>query len=147
MRNMRQNCHLRIRAGLACLAVLGSLVLQGAGADSETNTVLIAEDFESYGDSSAMRKFWTTGTGEMLAPAPGGGQAAQHDGGDVNRHGNLLIMPDEAHDVVLTADLYDFATNTDKRVTVALRNTNGASLEFGLHTANSYVVRVSGFSS
>jgi len=112
-----------------------------------TSRILIADDFESYTNTASLRAVWTNGTGELLTNAPGGGQAVLHDGDDTNRKGGFSITPDESHNIVLSADFYDFATNTDKRVTLSLRNVAGESLDIGIVGSTIYSVRAVGYAA
>jgi hypothetical protein len=108
--------------------------------------ILIDDDFESYTNTGHLRAIWPGGTGELLTNAPGGGQAVLHDGADMNRKGGFSLTADETHNIVLSADFYDFATNTDKRVTLSLRNAAGESLDIGIVGSAIYCVRAVGYS-
>jgi hypothetical protein len=117
--------------------------LQAAAADSR---VILMEDFEGYANSDALRAIWTGGTATLETNAPGGGKAALHDGGTPNNFSGLYARPDAEHNLLFSADIYDSATNRDKRVTVMLKHANDASLEFGYVPKSSpYQVKVSGF--
>ncbi len=94
--------------------------------------VIFEEDFERYTNTAAMRAAWLQGAGELELRAPGGGQAAGHSGGDANRRGGFSVLPSPAHNVVMTADLFDFRTNANRLMTVALLNTRGATVEMGV---------------
>jgi hypothetical protein len=123
-----------------------SLVLIGSTAFSAANSrIIVEDDFESYTNTADMRAVWSGGTGELLSDAPGGGQAALHDGADTNRKGGFSITPDQTHNIVLSGDFYDFATNSDKRVTLSLRNGSGDSLDIGIVGSTIYSVRMSGY--
>ena len=111
-----------------------------------TNEVLFQDDFESYTNTEQMRAAWRGGTGVLETAAPGGGQAVSHDGGNFHTYDGLAARADAGHSLRLTADFYDSATNADKRVTLSLRNTHGASLEMGIaEAAGGYVARIVGF--
>jgi hypothetical protein len=129
------------RAALFAFLLLPSIVF-GAG----PRTILY-EDFQSYTNTQALKRIWGGGTGELLTDSPGGGNAVIHDGGEMNKYGGFSVTPDEMHNIVLTGDFYDFATNTEKRVTVCLRNQSGSEVSFGLNGPAPYVLRVVGFGS
>ena len=114
---------------------------------AEASVVVINEDFESYTNTAALQKVWTGGTAQLLVDVPGGGQAALHDGSTMNKHGGFVVQPDATHNVVLTVDFYDFATNADKRVTVSLNNSSPDNLSMGINGGSSYAIRAGGFSA
>jgi hypothetical protein len=126
---------------LACIYVSGVPVLTVRAAELEGPVTLLEDNFESYKNTSAFKKFWPEGTGVLITNAPGGGRAVKHGGARYNRHGDFQLTPDATHDLVLSADFYDFATNTERRVVLALTNTNGQLLAIGLVGANPYVVK------
>src|SRR6185295_14783677 len=133
------------RFHLATLTLFFALATSGRAA-VERERVVLLEDFESYTNSETLRATWSGGTAELATNAPGGGKAALHDGGALNNSANFSIRPDAKHNVVFTADLYDFGTNSEKRVTIALRNKSGANVEFGhIYETGPYAVRVAGF--
>jgi hypothetical protein len=58
------------------------------------------------------------------------------------------VFPDGGHNVVLSADFYDFATNLDQNVTVTLNSEKGTeSVAMGLRGAHCYAARVNGFAA
>src|SRR2546423_9280459 len=112
---------MRLRDGSArirgcVVAGMFSLCLSNA----ETNRIIVREDFESFKTTKAMRSAWPGGPGELMTNAPGGGHAAAHDGTGMNRRSGFFVFPDAAHNLLLQADFYDFATNTDQHVLVSL---------------------------
>lgn len=129
------------------------LILFGAFAGDicaapQDTRVIVLEDFETYTNTAALRSVWSGGNAELETPAPGGGKAASHDGGDLNYSVSFSVRPDAEHNVVFSADIFDFATNDQKRVTVAMRNTSGANLEFGyIYEVFPYALRVIGFAA
>jgi len=132
----------RILGGIA--AGMLSLCLGHA----DTNRLILQEDFESFKTTRAMRSTWPGGPGELMTNAPGGGQAASHDGTGVNRRGGFFVFPDATHNLVLQADFYDFATNTDQNLIVSLNGEDTHdNVAFGLKGSYCYVARVGGFSS
>ncbi len=125
-----------------------SLLLSLVRASAQTNRVVLYEDFESYRDVRALKKSWPGGSAQLLTNAPGGGKAASHDGNGMNRRSGFFLFPDATHNIVLTADFYDFATNLDQNVTVTLNSEKGTeSVAMGLRGANCYAVRVNGFAA
>ena len=134
-----------IRAWSLTIWLWAVLMIAGQ-AWGDTIRSFIKEDFESYEDTAALRRYWTGGTAQLELLAPGGGKVALHDGADMNRHGGFSIGPDAQHQLLLSADFYDFATNMDKRVTVSLRG-DGKSFDMGLVFSNNYCVRAIGFST
>jgi hypothetical protein len=128
-----------------CLFVLG---LTCSGFCAEEGQIIFAEDFDSYADTAAMQRVWgESGLGTLELGANGTGKAAFHPGGKVNVVRDLAIEPTDTMDVVFTFDLYDFATNGNKRVTAGLRNTTNAILEMGCYNAGggAYLARAVGF--
>ena len=127
---------------LALLVALAGLL--PAAADSIR--FILNEDFESYTNTESLLRAWGGGTAELETAAPGGGKAAFHDGGDLNTSVVFSVSADATHNVLFSADLYDFATNAEKRVTVALRNNSGVNLEFGhINEMGPYAMRLVGF--
>jgi len=114
---------------------------------AQDSKIIIEDNFETYTNTASMRASWTSGTGELLTNAPGGGQAVLHDGADMNRKGGFTVTPDETHNIILSADFYDFATNTDKRVTLSLRNAAGDTLDIGIVGSAIYTARAMGYAS
>jgi len=108
--------------------------------------MILEEDFERYTNSTALHAVWPQGEGVLELRSPGGGHAVKHDGGEANRRGGFSILPSLAYNVVLTADLFDFGTNANKRTTVSLHNRRGAYLEMGaVGIGQTYAVRTHGF--
>ena len=108
----------------------------------EESRGILEEDFERYTNTTAMRIVWPEGAAVLELRAPGGGQAAIHDGGSANRRGGFSVLPSSSHNVVLTADLFDFGTNANKRMTVSLHNRRGGYLEMGaVSDGGTYAVR------
>jgi hypothetical protein len=132
--------------GWKALAALG-FILSIFTASAQTNRVVINDDFEGYATTKALKRFWGgNGSAQLVTNAPGGGQAASHEGNGVNHHGGFFLFPDATHNVVLSADFYDFATNIEQNVTVTLNGEKGPdSVSMGLRGANCYAVRVNGF--
>jgi hypothetical protein len=116
-------------------------------AEEESPVTVVEDNFESYRNTAAFKKFWPEGTGVLITNAPGGGKAVKHGGARFNRHGDFKITPDESHNVVLSADFYDFATNIDRRVTLSLTNDAGDLLAIGLVGASPYVVKAVGYTA
>ena len=148
--NMALMNHFKLRAApfrwapLALLAAMAGVL----PAAPEGVNVILNEDFESYTNTAAMLAVWSGGSAVLETAAPGGGKAALHDGGDLNVSRVFSARPDATHNLVFSADLYDSATNAEKRVTIALRNTNGMNLEFGhINETGPYSLRVVGFAT
>ena len=118
---------LRLVATKPVAAVLVFFV--GLLATAEESRLIFEDDFERYTNTAAFRAIWPQGAVVLELHSPGGGQAARHDGGDANHRGGFSVLPSLAHNVVLTADLFDFGTNANKHVTVALHYRKGAWLE------------------
>jgi hypothetical protein len=116
-----------------------------AHAQPETPVTVFQEDFESYRSTAAFKRFWGTGSGSLVTNAPGGGKVIRHNGARFNRHPELNLAPDAEHNLVLSADFYDFGTNIDRRVAVCLVNTNGDLFAIGLVGASPYVIKAVGF--
>jgi len=135
--------HLRTRVQVFFAALL--LWTMAGPSWGQTIKVVVKDDFESYTNNESLKKTWINGTGQLLTNAPGGGNAMLHDGDEMNKRGGFSVLPDETHNVVLSADFYDFATNNDKRVTLALRNAQGESVDMGIVGPAIYVVRAVGF--
>src|SRR6476661_6936698 len=115
---------------------------------AETNRLILQETFESYKTTKALRTAWTGGPAQLETNAPGGGQCAAHDGTGMNRRGGFFLFPDATHNLVLSADFYDFATNTDQNVTVSINGDDTHdNVSLGMKGAFCYVARVGGFSS
>ena len=115
-------------------------------ATPEGVSIILNEDFEAYTNTESMLAVWSGGSAVLETAAPGGGKAALHDGGDLNVSRVFSARPDATHNVVFSADLYDTATNAEKRVTISLRNTNGVNLEFGhINETGPYSLRIVGF--
>jgi len=127
----RDQFHSRIAAKSVFAATLiligGSLFATG-----EETRVIFEEDFERYTNTANLRAVWPQGAGVLELRAPGGGQAARYDGGDANRRGDFSVLPGHSHAVVLTADLFDFATNANRHMTLAVGNRNRAFVELGV---------------
>jgi hypothetical protein len=112
---------------------------------AQSPRVVVAEDFEGYTNSESLRATWTGGSAEF-APAPGGGNAALHDGGNLNSRGGFSIRPNASSSVLFSADIYDEATHDELRLTVQLRNGSGANLEFGyIYEQHPFAFRIVGF--
>lgn len=110
--------------------------------------MIIEEDFERYTNSMALQAVWTQGKGALETRSPGGGQAARHQGGEANRRGGFAVSPSLTQSVVLTADLFDFGTNADKRLTVSLHHRRGPFVEFGVVEGGGiYAARTAGSTS
>jgi hypothetical protein len=110
--------------------------------------MILHEDFEAYQTTKALRAAWPAGPGQLVTNAPGGGHAAAHDGTSMNRRSGFFVYPDATHNVVLSADFYDFGTNTDQNVTVSVNDEEGhQNIAMGLKGTSCYVVRVGGFGS
>src|SRR5437773_8088512 len=110
---------------------------------AEANRIGFQEDFESFKTTNAMRGAWPGGPGERVTNAPGGGHAAAHDGTGMNRRGGFFVFPDATHNLVLQADFYDFATNTDQNVVVSINGEDTHdNVAFGLKGAFCYTARV-----
>lgn len=120
--------------------------IAGLAATAEESRVIFEEDFERYTNTAAMRAVWPQGAGVLELRAPAGGQAVIHGGGDANRRGGFSVQPSLSHNVVMTADLFDFGTNANRRVAVSLHNRSGAYVEMGAVTdGGAYAVRRVGF--
>jgi len=120
----------RLAATKPVAAVLVFLV--GLLATAEESRLILEDDFERYTNTAALQAVWPQGTGVLELHCPGGGQAARHEGGDANRRGGFSVFPSLAHNVVLTADLFDFGTNANRHMTVSLHHRKGAWLEMGV---------------
>jgi hypothetical protein len=136
------------RAALPVWSVITLTGLFAVAARATTNDsrVVLLEDFEGYTNTTSLLEVWREGASQLETEAPGGGNAVLHDGGDLTSRAGFSIQPDASHDVLFSADLYDFATNAEKRVTIALRNGSGANLEFGhIYETGPYAMRIGGF--
>jgi len=115
---------------------------------AETNRIILQEDFESFKTTKALRAAWPGGPAELMTNAPGGGHAAGHNGTGMNRRGGFFVFPDATHNLILQADFYDFATNTDQNVIVSINGEDPHdNVGFGLKGSYCYMARVGGFSS
>lgn len=104
--------------------------------------LILEDDFERYTNTASLLIAWPQGAGELELRSPGGGQAVMLHSGDANRRGGFSVSPSEAHNVVLTADLFDFGTNANKRATVSLHHRKGVWLEMGaVNEGGTYGVR------
>lgn len=122
-------------------ALLVSVLAPGA----EPRLVL-EEDFERYTNTATMRLVWPQGTGTLELRSPGGGQAMLHDGGPANRRADFNVSLDPSHNLILTADQFDFGTNLNRHVVVSLHNRQGAAVEMGMmKDGGTYGVRTVGF--
>ena len=130
------------------LIVLLGLLFAFISAQAQESRVVLHEDFESFRDTRALKKSWPGGPAQLVTNAPGGGNAASHDGNGMNRHSGFFLFPDATHNVVLTADFFDFATNLDQNVTVSLNSEKGTeSVAMGLRGVHCYAARVNGFAA
>ncbi|HMP81392.1 MAG TPA: hypothetical protein PKA41_01645, partial [Verrucomicrobiota bacterium] len=119
-----------------------------AHSQTEGERVVLDENFETYADTEALLGVWKTGSGVLENAAPGGGRAVLHDGGELNEYKGFSVRQDATHDVVFSADFFDFGGGNDKRVTAALRNGSGAGLEFGLlNELGPYCFRIQGMTT
>jgi hypothetical protein len=113
---------------------------------AETNLVsIVTDNFESYPNNRAFKKAWPGGSGSLKTNVPGGGNAIFHNGVRYHFQHVPVSAPTATNDILLSADFYDFATNSERRVTVCLTNDSGDTLAIGLVGANSYVARGLGF--
>jgi hypothetical protein len=127
--------------------ILGVHALSGVVcARAEEPKIIIQEDFEAYTNVAMMNTVWPGGTAQLQPLGPGRGRAASHDGAQMNNSRVFLAAPDSSHDVFLSADFYDFATNTAKKVTLNLRNGSKFNLDIGMVNGNMFSVRAQGFS-
>lgn len=110
--------------------------------------IVVSEDFDSYADTAAMQANWGAGGLGTLDSALGnGGSSAAHPGGTVNSWGTAFsVMPTATEHVVLTADIFNDGTSTNKRMSVGLRNGANPLFEMGYYngTVEHYHVRVLG---
>lgn len=112
---------------------------------AEEPRLILEEDFERYTNTAALHAAWPEGTGTLNLHSPGGGQSATHDGGAANRRGGFSVAPSLAHNLVFTADLFDFGTNANKHVTVSLHSRQGAWFEMGVvDIGGRYAARMAG---
>src|SRR6476646_10996491 len=117
-------------------------------AHSETNRIILREDFESFRGTKALRSAWPGGPALLGTNAAGGGRCASHDGTGMNRRGGFFVFPDATHNIVFEADFYDFGTNTDQNVTVSLNGEDThENVAFGLKGPNCYMARAGGISA
>jgi hypothetical protein len=132
-------------ARLLPVLILSSAILSRA--EAQEARFIVEENFNAYPDTAAMQSEWPGGSGTLMTTdVPGGGKAVSHDGGTLNVQSGISVLPSEEFNIEFSADLYDFATNSDKRVTVMLRNGSGMNLEFGmLNEIGPYCARVVGF--
>jgi hypothetical protein len=122
------------------MLIAGSLVATG-----EEPRVILEEDFERYTNTAVMRAVWPQGAGVLELRAPAGGQAVIHDGGAANRRGGFSVAPSQTHNVVLTADLFDYGTNANQHMTVSLVNRSGGHVEMGVvNSGEIYAARTVG---
>jgi len=134
--------------GLTRVLVFGILSLcVPCHAQAEDPRIIIQEDFESYTNVATMNSVWPGGTAQIETLGPGRGKAASHDGAQMNNSRVFSASPDSSHDLFLSADFYDFATNTAKKVTVNLRNGSKLNLDIGIVNGNMFSVRAQGFCS
>ena len=117
-------------------------------AHSETNRIILRDNFNSYHTTKALRTVWPGGPAELVTNAPGGHHCVSHDGTGMNRRGGFFIFPDATHNIVLEADFYDFGTNTEQNVTVSLNGEDThENVAFGLRGPSCYMARVGGISA
>lgn len=123
------------------------LMLFRFAAAADDTQVVVHEDFEGYADTAAMQAVWgTNGLGRMDAVPHESGKAVYHPGGKANVLRGFEVQATSKQDVVLTADIYDFGTNANKRISVGLRNSAKAILELGcFNTGGNYFMRGEGF--
>src|SRR5215467_7243428 len=113
----------------------------------QTNRLIFQETFETYKTVKALRAAWP-GPAQLVTNAPGGGQCLALDGTGVNRRGGFFVFPDATHNLVLSADFYDFGTNTNQNVTISINGDDTHdNISMGLKGAFCYVAHVGGFSS
>lgn len=116
------------------------------------DTVIVDEDFESYANDAALYSVWTSSNtsddgilddGELNPNAyPGDGlgglQGVDHLGGSFNEYSMPLgtsgsagdaVVPTESQSLVLTGDIFDTEAAGNKRMSIGLRWTDGASTE------------------
>jgi len=122
-------------------------LVRGLTAAADDAQVVVHEDFEGYADTAAMQIVWgTNGLGRIDAVPHELGKAAYHPGGKANVLRGFEVQATSKQDVVLTADIYDFGTNANKRISVGLRNSAKAILELGcFNTGGNYFMRGEGF--
>jgi hypothetical protein len=146
---LREGTRLMLKR-FACFTLLSAALLTPAWADTD----IVLDDFESYADTAAMQAKWVSTIGSTsstflfdattpsqpypLPPTPGAlqGKAALFDGtigvgaGSVNKWATAFTAaPSATQNVVLSVDLgYDQVIN-NKKLSVGLRYTNGATTE------------------
>src|SRR3954468_14676240 len=126
-------------------ALAAALVVLAMGVSvAYCDTTIVNDDFESYADQAAMLAKWPSTvagntTTALITDAVNypniQGKAAEFDGSigqgasTVNRWATAFsIVPDATHTVLLTADIGDDATSSNKKNTVGLRNSSGANI-------------------
>lgn len=123
--------------GLSCAAALAmSATAQG--------TVIVADDFESYADTTAMQAVWgAAGTGTLDTVVGNPGQSMLFPGGAQNQQTIATLQATPANPIVYTVDIYDDGASANKRTTAGLRSASVANLiEMGMYNSPShYAVR------
>jgi hypothetical protein len=116
-----------------CFAVLLSLVVSS----QSLANVIVSENFDSYNNTAEMQANWgSTGLGTLVGGG-NGGNAASHPGGTVNSWigSSFALTPTDARPVILTADIFDDASSSNKRMTVGLRNGANPLFEMGMYNS------------
>ena len=119
-------------------------------ASSTQAAVIVADDFESYADTTAMGTVWTLGAATLDTVLGNPGQSMYHpgtsasfSGGNTNSVSFAGITPTAANPVEFSVDIYDDGTSANKRVSAGLRAAAGANLiEMGMYNNPAhYVIR------
>ncbi|MCA9260361.1 MAG: hypothetical protein KDA61_14215, partial [Planctomycetales bacterium] len=126
--------------------ILGATLLALLAPGLAVGASIIADDFESYADTTALGAVWNLGDGTLDAASGNPGQSLNHpgtgasfSGGNTNSRTFAPTVPAAGQTLRYSVDIFDDGSSANKRTTAGIRTAAGANiLEMGMYNSPSY---------